>query len=312
MARYSVLKQKDVDELNLYYGLSINDFYSMDGGAANSSFLCTNKNEKLVVTIFDDKSFVHVSKLGKLLKHLSSNDFPTSRIISPRKNQNPLMILQDKPVLVKKYITGEVNFTLDKNMLFQVGKSLGKLHRISTPDYLNKRHPYGIELFPSIIGKSIDPIYDKWLTEKHEFLTDHFPKNLPTCLIHGDLFADNVLFNGIALEALIDFEAVCNYYRIFDIGMGILGMCTDDGNIKLEHARAFIHGYQNIQPLEDEEIKYLQFFVEYAAIATSCWRFWRYNVYETIAEKTKLHYQMVNIADSVNSIPKESFLEALL
>jgi homoserine kinase type II len=311
MARYSDLKQKDVDELNHYYGLSIVDFQPMDGGAANSSFLCTNKNEKLVVTIFDDKSFGHVSKLGELLRHLSSYDFPTSRIVTSLENQNSLMILQDKPVLVKKYIVGEVNFSLDKYMLVQVGKAMGKLHRIPTPDFLNKRHPYGIQFFPSIIGKSIDPIYDEWLTEKYEFLTDCFPKNLPTCLIHGDLFADNVLFNGMALEALIDFEAVCNYYRVFDIGMGIVGMCAEDGNINLEHARAFIHGYQKIQSLEDEEIKYLQFFVEYAAIATSCWRFWRYNIYETISERTKLHYQMVEIADSVNSIPKEVFLKAL-
>jgi homoserine kinase type II len=58
-------------------------------------------------------------------------------------------------------------------------------------------------------------------------------------------------------------------------------------------------------------MKYLQFFVEYAAIATSCWRFWRYNIYETIPERTKLHCQMVEIADSVNSIPKEVFLKAI-
>ena len=130
MASYSELTQKDVDELNLYYGLSIVDFNPMDGGAANSSFLCTNKNKKLVVTIFDDKSYVHVYKLGKLLRHLSSYDFPTSRIITPSKNHNSLMVLQDKPVLVKKYISGEVNFTLDKNMLVQVGKAMGKLHKI--------------------------------------------------------------------------------------------------------------------------------------------------------------------------------------
>jgi homoserine kinase type II len=311
MARYSDLTRKDVDELNHYYGLSIVDFHPMEGGAANSSFLCTTKNEKIVVTIFGDKSFSEVYKLEKLLQYLSSYEFPTSRIATLPKNQNQIMILHGKPVLLKKYIAGEVNFTLDKYMLVQVGKAMGKLHKIPTPDFLQNKHSFGIQFFPSIIGKSIDPIYDEWLTERYECLNDCFPKNLPTCLIHGDLFADNVIFKGMVLEALIDFEFACNYYRVFDIGMGIVGMCVEEGNINLESAKALIDGYQKIQSLEDVEIEYLQFFVEYAAIALSCWRFWRYNIYATIPERTKLHYQMVEIANSVNSIPKEVFLKAL-
>ena len=60
--------------------------------------------------------------------------------------------------------------------------------------------------------------------------------------------------------------------------------------------------------LEESEKETLQLFVEYAAIATSYWRFWKYHFHSPIPEKADKHWQMVRLAEGVNAIPETSFL----
>jgi len=298
MARYTKLEKKDFDEINEYYDLSIENFTSINGGAANSSFLCKLQNEEIVITVFGDKSLEYVKTVGKLLQYLEIKNFPTTQIISPIDGKNPIMTLLGKPVMVKRFIPGEINQALDKDMLFQIGSMLANLHKIQAPDFLRVEHPYGRQLYSSVIGKSIDVNYENWLAERLEILNQSIPNNIPTCLIHGDLFFDNILFKDSKLIAFIDFVEACHYYRAFDIGMGIVGMCVEGGKVNLEKAEYFVHGYQDVQSLEEIEKLNLKIFIEYAAITTSYWRFWRYNVYEKIPEKSELHMQMVEIADT--------------
>ena len=311
MDRYPVLRAEGMDEISRYYGFTVLDFEPMAGGASNSSYLLSTRNEKLVVTIFGDKSLTYVSRLEKLLKHLAVSGFPTNRIVSPEKDKEPVMVFGETTVLVKEYIPGDVHLNLDKNMLVQVGSVMGELHQISAPEFLTEKHAYDKQLFPAVFKINIDPGYEEWLADRYAYLNQCFPIDLPKCLIHGDLFMDNIVFENNKLEALIDFEDACHYYRVFDLGMGIVGMCTDDGKIDLDKAGAFIRGYQQVQSLEEVEKNHLQLFVEYAAIATSYWRFWKYNIHEPVADKAELHMQMVEIAKDVNAIPREEFIDAI-
>ncbi len=53
--------------------------------------------------------------------------------------------------------------------------------------------------------------------------------------------------------------------------------------------RALIKGYEQIRSLELLEKEFLQFFVEYAVIATSWWRFWKYNIYSPNSKTKDKH-----------------------
>jgi len=56
---------------------------------------------------------------------------------------------------------------------------------------------------------------------------------------------------------------------IFDLGMGVLGLCRTVGKIDLNKTRALIKGYEQIRSLGFSERDSQQLFIEYAAIATS-------------------------------------------
>ena len=311
MARYTVLEEQDIDEIGRYYDLSIDAFEPLVGGAGNSSYFVTAENKSYVLTVFDDKSLAQVAQLASLLGHLAANVFSTTRIVSPQDNKDPVMLFEDKPVLVKEYIAGEVYPQLDESMLGQAGSAMAALHQVAALDFLPQEHPYGKQVFPLVFDANIDPEYEAWLAERCVYLDENLPAKLPKRLIHGDLFYDNILFESGELKALIDFEEACHYFRAFDIGMGIVGMCVENGKIKLNKAKAFVRGYQGVEELQAAEKDSLQLFVEYAAIATSYWRFWKYNIHEPMLDKAQLHREMVVIADQVRAIPRGDFVAAL-
>ncbi len=218
---------------------------------------------------------------------------------------------RDKPVMVKAYIAGQVCKDLDETMLCQVGAAMARLHQLPVPDFLPDKHPYGLQVFPSVIGQNINPDYETWLGKRLAYLEQHIPPGLPYGLIHGDLFYDNVLFEEKKFKAIIDFEEACRYYKGFDLGMGILGLCVENTTVMLDKARALVRGYQQIRMLEKREKDTLLLFVEYAAIATSCWRFWKYHIQMPLVGKADKHWQMMHLAEDVATIPKARFWEVV-
>ena len=86
---------------------------------------------------------------------------------------------------------------------------------------------------------------------------------------------------------------------------------SNNSKVSLIKIRSLVNGYQIIRELEEQEKEVLQLFVEYAAIATSSWRFWKYNIDTPIAEKSDIHYEMVNISKDVRGVPEAEFIRAV-
>jgi homoserine kinase type II len=79
------------------------------------------------------------------------------------------------------------------------------------------------------------------------------PAGLPRGLIHGDLFRDNVLWEGDGtLAALLDFESASDGTFAYDLMVTILAWCVGD-DLDLERARAMREGYEEVRPLTDPE-----------------------------------------------------------
>jgi len=308
MATYTQLSQTDIDYITKEYNLDIESFSSIDGGAGNSSYrLCSNERD-FVLTVFDEKSYEEVLYLGELLLLLQEYHFSATVPLRLRDSSVVTQYL-NKPLMIKEYIYGTVYEELDKNMLGSIGRNLAKLHLIPIPHYLPKQHSYGLEFFSSLTRVGIDPQYEVWLEEQLDILTQSIPIDLPKALIHGDLFYDNVLFLEKKFQAIIDFEEACNYYRVFDLGMAIVGLCRDGKSIDLNKVEALVGGYQEIIELELRERESLQMFSSYAATATSSWRFWKYNIDLKESDNFRKHWDMAELSQNISAIDKERFMQ---
>jgi len=306
MAQYSKLQKNEIHEISSKYELKVIDYEPIEEGEGNSSYLVRTNQKQYVLTVFEIEH-IRVVNLSKLLRLLEEYEFPTTRI-QKSANGDAITSFQGKPVLIKQYIAGQVIIDLDENMVGQVGAAIARLHKIPNPDYLPDQLAYGLQTFPTIMRKGIDLKYENWLAQRYEILTKEKPSGLPRGLIHGDVFYDNVLFEGKTFKALIDFEDACHYYKVFDLGMAVVGLCTEDFKVGLTKVHSLVGGYQNIRVLEEKEKEALQLFIEYAAIAMSSWRFWKYNIDAPTAEKSDKHWEMVKIAKAARAIPKAKFM----
>ena len=307
MAIYTRIQASDLNKIVAPYQIEVIDFTPIEGGNANSNYHIHAKNGEYIMTIAEEKSFHEVQKLTTLLQWLGKHHFLTSQVHATITGETVTQHA-GKPVFVKKWLYGRVHENLTTDELGQIGTSMAQLHQIPAPDYLPKYHPYGQQAFSSVIGKGIDTEYEKWLKERFQFLKKHVPEGLPLGLVHGDIFFDNVLFENNKIKAIIDFEEACNYYLIFDLGMGILGLCRTGEKIDLNKARSLIKGYEQIRFLGFPERDSLQLFIEYAAIATSWWRFWKYNIHTPTPDLRNKHWKMVQVAKEVEILDKKHFL----
>jgi homoserine kinase type II len=81
-----------------------------------------------------------------------------------------------------------------------------------------------------------------------------WPTDLPSGVIHADLFNDNVLFLNERLSGLIDFYFACNDAFAYDVAICLNAWCFEaDGSFNATKARTLLQCYERVRPLEASE-----------------------------------------------------------
>ena len=85
---------------------------------------------------------------------------------------------------------------MDSETCFKVGKILATFHRINKSFKLKIKNDFSItywkKLFLTLKNKKI--LKNNFLKNELEYIKKNWPKNLPSGIIHADLFPDNVFF----------------------------------------------------------------------------------------------------------------------
>jgi homoserine kinase type II len=309
MAQYTKLSRRDIQEISGKYELKVIDSEPINQGVGNTNYLIRTKGGKYILTIFEIEP-IQVVHLSKILCLLEEHKYPAPRIKTTFSGE-AITKYKEKAVLIKPYIEGKVEKNLHESGIEQVGTALANLHEIPAPDYLPDQHTYVVKNYPKVIEQELDWNYKEWVKERYGIFLKNMPSRLPIGLVHGDLFYDNILFDGEKLKGILDFESVCRVHKIFDLGMTTVGICTEDTEVKVEKVRALVKGYQEVRLLENREKDSLQMFIECAAILTSTWRFWKYKMDDPGIENPRKHMQMVKIARNVSAIRSEVFMKAV-
>ncbi len=309
MALYARLDRSAVEGLARRFGIGdITAFSVMDGGQENTSYSVATSSGRYVLTLFDQKSLRQVTDLANLLVYLTDQGIRTSRVVVPPKE--PIVVLHDaKPVMVKRYVDGDVPADLTGNLLIQLGEEMARLHEIPAPSYVPQSFPYGRSHFPEVTNSNLGHAFVDWLLEKNSYLQKRIPQHLPMALIHGDVFFDNMIVQHDQLMAIIDFEDACHYYRSFDLGMVIVGACRDRKGISFEKAGRFIRAYQQETALQSIERETLKTFAVYAAVAASFWRYRQYHLRRPEPRFYDKHVEMQTLADTISEYPDSRFTE---
>jgi len=311
MAIYTKVDLGQLKELAAQFAIEVESFKAMGFGSANSNYVLTAKDEqKYILSIAEEMPREHVEVTTRVLNWLDDHKFRTARAFKTI-NGDWSLPFQGKTLTLRSFIHGKVELSLSEGMLGEVGEELATLHRIELPEFLPTQHIYKLAKFTNTIGKGVDPDFERWLEQRLEMLNERIDPKLPKGLIHGDLFADNIIFDERKLEAFIDFEMVCHHYLVYDLGMAVAGLCSRNLELDLEKLTALVQSYMFFRDMDDNEIELLQTFAELAAVHTANWRFWKFNFDSPTPSKKNKHLEMKTLADNIRKIPKEVFLESI-
>ena len=91
---------------------------------------------------------------------------------------------------------------------------------------------------------------------------------LPTGVVHGDLFRDNLLFEGAELTGVLDFHHASFGYLVYDLAVAANDWCgAPDGALDRERAAALVTAYHRQRPLTKLEQHLFPGFLLYAGLA---------------------------------------------
>jgi len=241
----------------------------LDGGTANVSFIIDGK-ERRIITFCVEPTLERVERLAAVLEHLREHEYASNRLL--RSPQGSLVhVIDGVPTIVKSFLEGEMLCAVDETRALRIGGVLARLHKLPTPPGFAADHEMNRETMARIGKEANELDFSGWLAAALEQMPRDW-QGLPVGLVHGDLFPDNLIeVEGGALVP-IDFEEVCVYPLVFDIGMALAGL-ANIGCLSQGTATALLDGYRADRKLNASECSAVPMMVEFAAMATACWRF---------------------------------------
>lgn len=155
----------------------------------------------------------------------------------------------------------------------ELGKALAGLHLAGADFPLQRKNALSIDGWIGLWDK-VQPRIDEVASElKDEIdlnlaeLSANWPADLPSGVIHADLFPDNVFFLGENLSGLIDFYFACNDFLAYDLATCLNAWCFEkDHAFNLTKGAAMLAGYQSVRRLGADETAALPLLARGAAL----------------------------------------------
>jgi len=277
MAVYTKLSENELEVFFSKYNLGkLLNYKGIKEGIENTNYFIQTEKGKFILTLYEKR--VEEKDLPffiNLMRNLFDKNFPSPEPVI-NNNGNYISEILEKKAAVVSFLDGYAKKVLNPNDCREVGINAAKLHLI-TKDLTGRRenklsinswrkiyikvkkncskiHPN----LPEIIEKNLDEIEKNW------------PKNIPSGIIHADLFPDNIFFKNNKLSGIIDYYFSCYDYYAFEIAICLNALCFEGKNENLSFnvtkAKKFIDGYSNIRKLTEKEKKSLKVLCQGAAI----------------------------------------------
>ncbi|MFG2143166.1 phosphotransferase [Streptomyces sp. NPDC048696] len=244
MARYTTLESDDVQRLCQGYELTVHQVSPLNGGMANSSYLVSCLEGPHVLTVLDNHSAESAQSLVRLLHHLSGEGVSTPAPLT-RSDGTSVTGHEDRPVIVKPYVSGRCHDVLPVELLPAAGAALAAVHGLPV-DGVPDVPLYGRRL-PADARQRCATFPDRefaaWLTAAWRGVDHVTSREVKPVLVHGDLFADNIVVGEDGELVILDWETASFDDPLIDLGMAVVGLCRVGAEFHAHRARRLVEGY---------------------------------------------------------------------
>ena len=264
MGVFTSLFQDEIDFIEEKYKIKILEIKNIDSGILNSNFCIITKNKKYILRIYEANRTLDEEKQELILLDKIASFIPVSIAIKNVDNEY-ISVFNNKKFALFEYINGNVVSEIDTHIIREIAMKLGKLHSFSKDfsfEEYNRKTRIDFDFYYNEIKNSkIDFKFKNELLNLADEISKYDFSALPSGIIHGDIFPDNVLldeYNNI--KVIFDFNE--SYYApfIFDIAIIInfwIKIKDFDFFDKNNFIRDFLNYYSKYRKIEKEELKLL-------------------------------------------------------
>ncbi len=209
-----------------------------------------------------------------LLDHLAAKGCPVPRTIHDRDGALYRM-RDDKALALIEFLPGVSVSDPTPAQARAVGAALAGMHAAAADFTGTRANAMGLTEWQRLFDAcgpdglaQIDPALASLVAEHLPQVAAGWPSDLPTSVIHADLFPDNVLMLGDKVTGLIDFYFACNDLAAYDVAVTHAAWCFDDSgrNFRADLSSALLEGYEALCPLLPEERAALPLLAQGAAL----------------------------------------------
>jgi len=256
-------------------------------GIENTNYLLVTSKNKFILTIYEKR--VNSKELPffmHLMKKLNAKQINCPKPILNKKRKF-LFKVEKKLASITSFVHGKEkkNHSLNESKI--IGNNIAKLHLATKNIKLYRKNNLSLQswfalnnLIKKSKSKKINRLC-KWVDSILQDLKKQWPSNLPSGIIHADLFHDNIFFLKKKFSGFIDLYFSCNDAYVYDLAICINATCFDSKfKFKVNKAKALIKGYQQIRKLTQKEILALPYLLRGAAI-----RFYLTRLYDQLNQQ---------------------------
>ena len=230
-------------------------------GVENSNFLLHTEGGYYILTLYEKR--VDPNDLPfflGLMEHLNRAGLGCPLPVHTRAGAT-LGTLAGRPAAIVTFLDGMWVRRPTADHCRLLGEALAKMHLAGRDYALHRRNALDLSGWrplwnrsaaraDEVAGGLAADIESELATLEHDW-----PKDLPSGVIHADLFPDNVFFLGDRLSGLIDFYFACDDAFAYDVAICLNSWCFEqDLSFNLTKGRAFLSAYEKVRPLSEAEV----------------------------------------------------------
>lgn len=260
MAVYTPFDRPDFEQACEAFAVgAFREAHGIPQGSINTNYRLETATGRYFLRHSHLRSAADLTFEAELLDLLHQSAYPAPSILRTTSGQ-PFLELKGGRAMVFRWLAGEekTRSRLTWEVLVNLGREVGKLHRITNSFVGERENPYSPEVVRGWLAELLKHP-DGALVATAQELVDALPTSetfgdlVPRAVIHADLFLDNVKWVGDRVSAIFDFEMACREALVLDVAITLNAWCFDGGAYRPELCRGFLSGYEDERTLTPGE-----------------------------------------------------------
>jgi homoserine kinase type II len=265
MAVYTDVSDEQLDRFVARYDIGeVTSFKGIAEGVSNSNFFLQTTAGHYILTLYEARAPKEdLPFFISLMDHLAAHGLNCPRPLPDRFGKK-LGELSGKPAALVTFLDGVSIRRPQPGHCSEAGRALADLHEAGKGFAMQRPNPLSVSgwrplavaagaradlISPGLAGRIADEL------ALHEA---SWPRDLPSGVIHADLFPDNVFFIGGKCTGLIDFYFAAQDAFAYDLAICLNAWCFEsDLSFNRTKGQALLSGYESRRRLTQGEVEAL-------------------------------------------------------